>query len=579
MKRKEFLKRLLCVCIATGMAFSMAACAGSSQNGTEATAPMTDATAQMTEATTSVKTQKPAAAASSGTTAITKEKAVENYMAAEEYAMEDEILRSSGMDSDVAAMEALTGVPEEGGLPEFNTEEYNPIQENRFNNVAINPFSTFAIDVDTGAYTNFRRMVNDNYSKNDFSNGMLRAEEMINYFDYEVKNVSDGKFSVQSEIHECPWNSDHELMLLTVQANQVEVKNEGNNFVYLIDTSGSMNRKDKLELAKKSFKLLTESLDPDDTVSIVTYAGNSDTLLEGCPARKSDKICEILDDLECNGGTNGSGGIEAAYKVAMKNFVKGGNNRVIIASDGDMNLGITSQAGLVDLIKEKKESGVFLTTLGFGSGNYSDANMEQIADAGNGNYYYIDCVDEARRVLVDKLKETTITVAKDVKIQVEFNPAEVKSYRLIGYENRIMSADDFRDDTVDGGEVGAGQQVTVLYELSNEDTGTAPESRYRNEDEKGESKHSGEVLNVAIRYKEVDMDSSREEQYAVKRGDEEISEDFYFAAGVADAVMALNKSGFNGKDDLEDAYRLAKKGTKENSYRQEFLRLIDEINY
>ena len=345
---------------------------------------------------------------------------------------------------------------------DFNTEEYNTIKENGFVNVSQAPLSTFAADVDTGSYCNLRRMINGGWDLRNVASS-IRTEEMVNYFDYKVEDT-DKIFGVQYSIGECPWNPQNKLLILTMQANsEINVPSEGNNFVFLIDTSGSMNSQDKLPLVKESFKLLAGTLTSKDRVSVVTYAGAADTLLEG--SNDYNAICKAIDSVSASGGTNGSGGIKAAYKCAEKNFIKNGNNRVIIASDGDMNLGITSQSGLVDLIKENKETGVFLTTLGYGTGNYSDANMESIADAGNGNYFYIDSIDEAERVLCAKLKQTTVTVAKDVKFQVEFNPAEVASYRQIGYENRQMSASDFNDDKKDGGEIGAGAQVTVCYEL------------------------------------------------------------------------------------------------------------------
>ena len=314
-------------------------------------------------------------------------------------------------------------------------------------------------------------------------------------------------FSVQYSVGDCPWNKDNKLLVMTMQANsETDITNEGNNFVFLVDTSGSMSG--ELDLVKKSFKLLAGELGPNDKVSIVTYAGSSETLLEG--SNDYIKICNVLDKLSASGGTNGSGGITAAYECAAKNFVKGGNNRVIIASDGDMNLGITSQSGLVDLIKEKKETGVFLTVLGYGRGNYSDANMESLADAGNGNYFYIDSINEAERVLCEKLMQTTVTVAKDVKFQVEFNPYEVASYRQIGYENRQMAAKDFNDDKKDGGEIGAGAQVTVCYELKMRDPEAKNDDGLKYQDTVLSDKAgNGEICTVSVRYKAPAEDASK----------------------------------------------------------------------
>ncbi len=477
----------------------------------------------------------------------------------------------------------------EGEMPmeDFNTEEYDYIKENSFLSVATSPLSTFAADVDTGSYTNFRRMVNANYTLENIPKGAIRVEEMINYFDYAVDAVDgdEGKrFATASEIHACPWNESNKLLMLTVKAKDVELESAGNNFVFLIDSSGSMSySSDKGELAIRSFKLLAETLNANDRVSIVTYSGDSRVVLENCTGDKYATICEALDSISFGGGTNGSGGITAAYDCATKNFIENGNNRVIIASDGDMNLGVTSNAGLTDLITEKKETGVFLTVLGYGSGNYSDANMESIADAGNGNYYYIDCIDEAARVLVDKLKQTTVTVAKDVKLQVEFNPAEVSEYRLIGYENRAMAAEDFEDDTKDGGETGAGQTVTVLYELVCNDNAGSADLKYQTDRELTDKALSGEILTLSVRYKEPDGDTSVEEQFVVKDANEnvndEISADFFLVSGVAELAMILNDSDYKGTATLDSAYELVNLGSDGDKYRMELADMIKTLSY
>jgi len=458
---------------------------------------------------------------------------------------------------------------------DFNTEEYNTIKESGFESVRKNPLSTFAADVDTGSYCNLRRLIRDGWDLNNVSSA-IRTEEILNYFEYDVENKDD-VFSVQYSVGDCPWNAKNKVLLLTMQANsETNVPNEGNNFVFLVDTSGSMSDPDKLELAKKSFKLLAGTLGPKDRVSIVTYAGSSETLLEG--SSDYEEICRVLDGLSAYGGTNGSGGITAAYDCATKNLIKGGNNRVIIASDGDMNLGITSQSGLVDLIKEKKETGVFLTVLGFGTGNYSDANMESIADAGNGNYYYIDGEEEAERVLCEKMKQTTVTVAKDVKFQVEFNPAVVSSYRQIGYENRQMSSQDFNDDTKDGGEIGAGAQVTVCYELvmtgSEGDTGDG--LKYQDAALTDKAK-SGEVCTVSVRYKAPDEDKSSLIEYPLEDKGVSNQEDFHFACGIIEASMVLRNSEFKSDATMDSAYQLARKGCKNNRYREQFCDLLVKL--
>lgn len=503
--------------------------------------------------------------------------------AAAEEAWDSGYVTSEEMPVGYAASEEAADGGYDYANPEFNTEEYNYIKENSFLTVAVSPLSTFAADVDTGSYTNFRRMLNDNYTLEDIPQGAIRTEEMINYFDYDIAVTDDDKrFSVDYEIGTCPWNEDNKLLMMSVKAKDVEADTNANNFVFLIDSSGSMDSQDKGPMAIKSFKMLAKTLTKEDRVSIVTYSGSSEVILDSCRGNKYKKICSALDSIEFGGGTNGSGGITAAYDLAEENFIEGGNNRVIIASDGDMNLGITSNAGLVDLITEKKEGGVFLTVLGYGSGNYSDANMESIADAGNGNYYYIDCLNEADRVLVDKLKQTTLTVAKDVKLQVEFNPLEVSEYRLIGYENRTMAAEDFEDDTKDGGETGAGQTVTVMYELvcNNGDT-DGSNLKYQTDRELTETALNGEILTLSVRYKEPDGDESVEENFVVKNSedDEELSADFYFTAGVAELAMILNDSDYMGEATLDTAYELVMQGSNDDSYREELGEMIEELSY
>ena len=460
----------------------------------------------------------------------------------------------------------------------WNTEEYNEVRENSFEKVTTSPLSTFAIDVDNGSYTNYRHMVYSGRSISNIPSGAIRTEEFLNYFDYSMAGEqSDGRFSVKSEIHPCPWNPENGLLSLLVTANPVNIESKGNNFVFLIDSSGSMGwaadaSKVPIDMAIDSFSMMVEQLTESDRVSIVTYAGSSATLLDGCSGADHKTIRKVLKSISTEGGTNGSGGITAAYECAMKNFIEGGNNRVILASDGDMNLGITSQSGLIDLITEKKESGVFLTTLGFGEGNYSDANMERIADAGNGNYFYIDCADEARRVLVEKLLETTITVAKDVKLQAEFNPEFVSEYRLIGYENRTMADADFSDDTKDGGEVGAGTQVMVLYEIkyANGEEEGASELKYQTSASTG---NTTDLLTMSIRYKEPDGDVSTLEQYPVIRDSEDSvpSSDWYFVCGIAEFTGLMHNSSYFPGITYMDAVNLIKEGTNQNSYREEFV--------
>lgn len=509
------------------------------------------------------------------------------YTEAESYYPTESAVAGSTVNSmisaDCAASEMTDGYYE---YVEFNTEEYNYIKENSFLSVATSPLSTFAADVDTGSYTNFRRMLYDGYRLEDIPQGAVRVEEMINYFNYAPIEYQDdeSRFGVSYETNICPWNEDHELLMLTVGTKDVDLEYVGNNFVFLIDSSGSMNSYDKGTMAIESFKLLAETLTADDRVSIVTYSGASATILDSCPGNKYSKICNALDSIEFGGGTNGSGGITAAYELAAENFMEGGNNRVIIASDGDMNLGITSQSGLTELITEQKESGVFLTVLGYGYGNYSDANMESIADYGNGNYYYIDCLEEAERVLVQNLKQTTVTVAKDVKFQVEFNPMEVSEYRLIGYENRTMAAEDFEDDTKDGGETGAGQTVTVLYEIVRNETGeTNSDLRYQGNRSLTEDAMNGELLTLSIRYKEPDGVRSVEENYYVNSNYgaySKMSKDFSFAAGLAQLSMLINDSDYLGNTTFASTMALLEAGSVgDKEYRTQLVRMLEQVDF
>ena len=348
---------------------------------------------------------------------------------------------------------------------EHNTEEYSHIEENGFQSVSLSPLSTFAADVDTASYANLRRMLLEGA---DVPADAVRIEEMINYFHYDYPEPEDGEpFSVSAELTPCPWNGDNTLLRIGLQAPQPDWEAmPPANLVFLIDVSGSMNQSNKLPLVKQAFLLLTENLRSTDTISIVTYASRDEVVLSGAGGDDPAAIQTAIENLTAGGSTAGARGIQTAYDLAEEHFVPGGNNRVILATDGDLNVGVTSEGELTRLIEEKKESGVFLSVMGFGDGNLKDNKLEALADHGNGNYAYIDSLLEAKRVLVEEMGGTLFTVAKDVKLQVEFNPEHVKSYRLIGYENRLMDAEDFADDTKDGGEIGAGHRITVLYELS-----------------------------------------------------------------------------------------------------------------
>lgn len=467
---------------------------------------------------------------------------------------------------------------------DWNTEGYNYINENGFTSVATQPFSTFGADVDTATYSNFRHDIFED-STNPIPADAIRIEEMVNYFSYNYSEPKDGeKFGVSATLCECPWNSDALLLRVGVKAESIPADN-GSNIVFLVDTSGSMFDNNKLPLAQKALNILQENLTDKDTISIVTYAGTSDVILEGVKGSQHDEIREAIDSLEARGSTNGEGGIEEAYKIAKKYFVDGGNNRVILCTDGDLNVGVSSEAGLIKLVEKKRDSGVFLSCLGFGDGNYQDAKMEALADYGNGNYAYIDCSREAERVLSEELWSTLYTVAKDTKFQIEFNPELVKGYRQIGYENRQMAAEDFADDTKDGGEVGSGQCVTVLYEIITVDSDyeiPSVESKYGNSTgTESTGEFSDELLTINIRYKEPDENTSILTTYAVTKDMiTEMDEDTSWAAGVAQVGMILRDSEYKGTSTYKDVYERLINDSRvmTDDYRAEFLYLISLLD-
>ncbi|MDX1358551.1 MAG: von Willebrand factor type A domain-containing protein, partial [Clostridia bacterium] len=349
-------------------------------------------------------------------------------------------------------------------MPQIHAEEYSGITENLFSNTVQSPLSTFSIDVDTASYSNSRRFIEDGIRPPEDA---VRVEEFINYFTYDFRQPEGYvPFSLTTELSQCPWNPENYLAMVALQGKNINKEEMPlSNLVFLLDVSGSMNDPLKLPLLKSSFHLLVEQLGENDRVSIVVYAGASGVVLNGARGDQKDKIMEAINSLEAGGSTAGGAGIKLAYKIASKNYIHGGNNRVILATDGDFNVGVSSQSGLEKLIEEKREEGVFLSVLGFGTGNIKDNKMETLADKGNGNYSYIDCLAEAKKVLVNEMGGTLLTIAKDVKIQIEFNPAYVKEYRLVGYENRILQNDDFHDDSVDAGEIGAGHCVVAFYEV------------------------------------------------------------------------------------------------------------------
>jgi Ca-activated chloride channel homolog len=465
----------------------------------------------------------------------------------------------------------------------FNTEDYDKIIENDFLSPREEPLSTFSIDVDEAAYSNVRRYLQNGDLP---PAGAVRIEEMINYFDYEYPQpVNDDPFSVTTEMADCPWNSQHKLIHIGLQGKSSSTGNlPGSNIVFLIDVSGSMSDENKLPLVKSSLKLLTDQLREKDNVAIVVYAGNAGLVLPSTNGKNKTRIKDAIDGLEAGGSTAGGEGIQLAYKVAKENFIKDGNNRVILATDGDFNVGISSDDELVALIEKEKKSGIFLSVLGYGMGDYKDNKMQQLADKGNGNHSYIDNINEAKKVLVNEFSSTLFTIAKDVKIQVEFNPVKVQAYRLIGYENRMLAAEDFNDDQKDAGELGSGHTVTALYEIipagvKDEFSKSVDELKYQSKRDATVSE-SNEVMTIKLRYKKPDGDVSNLIVHTVTDDTETLnnsSDNFRFSAAVAEFGMLLRNSAYKQKGNFQQVITLARssKGKDINGYRKEFIELVE----
>jgi Ca-activated chloride channel family protein len=466
---------------------------------------------------------------------------------------------------------------------EFNTEAYKHIDENPFFEVARAPLSTFSIDVDTASYSNTRRFLRDGQLP---PKDAVRIEELINYFSYDYPQPAGGApFSITSEVAACPWNPKHRLVHIGLQGRRMHKEDlPPANLVFLLDVSGSMNSPDKLPLVKSSLRMLAEQLSARDRISIVVYAGSSGLVLPSTPGDHRGEILAALDALEAGGSTNGGEGIQLAYRVAAENFIRGGINRVILATDGDFNVGTTSEGELVRLIEEKRKSGVFLSVLGFGTGNVKDATMETLADKGNGNYAYIDELQEARKVLGDQLGATIATIAKDVKIQVEFNPRQAAAYRLIGYENRLLRDQDFNDDTKDAGEIGAGHTVTALYEVvpfgqQFENPGVDA-LKYQRPAEVTSNSNSKELLTIKVRYKDPDASASKLLSVWVADAGatiENASHNFKFSSAVAGFGMLLRDSKYKGDARYTDVAQLARAaaGADAQGYRAEFIQLVE----
>jgi Ca-activated chloride channel family protein len=477
-------------------------------------------------------------------------------------------------------------VPHEPGVT-HNTEAYDHVVDNPFLAVIRNPLSTFSIDVDTASYANVRRFLSSGQRP---PRGAVRIEELVNYFTYDYPQPQkDVPFSVSIEVATCPWNPAHRLARVGLKGREIpRGERPVSNLVFLIDVSGSMQTPTKLPLVKAGLKLLVDQLGENDRVAIVVYAGASGLVLPSTTADKKAIILSAIDNLQAGGSTNGGAGIELAYRTAAENFIAKGTNRVILCTDGDFNVGVTSQDQLVSLIEAKARSNVFLTVLGFGMGNYKDAMLEKLADKGNGNYGYIDTLNEAKKLFVDQLQGTLITIAKDVKIQVEFNPARIGSYRLIGYENRILAAEDFNNDAKDAGEIGAGHTVTALYELvpagkpatvSGEEVPGVDPLRYQAPGAATRAAETDELFTLKLRYKQPEENVSRLlEVPAIDRGmtTAQASGDFHWAAAVAAFGMILRESPHKGDATLAAVLELAEaaKGEDRAGYRREFLELV-----
>jgi len=466
--------------------------------------------------------------------------------------------------------------------PVTGSESYSKISENSFKLTGTNPLSTFSVDVDRAAYSNVRRFINNGQKP---PVDAVRIEEMVNYFHYDYPQPkSEHPIEIYSEISVCPWQSKHKLLHIGMQGRKIADKSlPPSNFVFLIDVSGSMSSSNKLPLLKDALKLLTNNLRENDRVAIVVYAGAAGMVLPSTFGYNKEKIITALDKLTSGGSTAGGAGIKLAYKIAKENYVHNGNNRVILATDGDFNVGASSDSDMEKLIEERRNDGIFLTCLGFGMGNYKDSKMETLADKGNGNYAYIDNIEEAKKTLVSEFGGTMHTIAKDVKLQVEFNPAKVKAYRLVGYENRMLADEDFNDDTKDAGEMGAGHTVTALYEIIPVDVDSkflpdVDELKYQS----NKIKRSSEMVNVKVRYKKPLGNKSVKFEVPAK-GEKsnlnETSDNYRFSASVALFGMLLRDSKYISHGDYSTVMQLAKegKGLDKAGYRAEFIKLVNKV--
>ncbi|MBI5426269.1 MAG: VWA domain-containing protein [Opitutae bacterium] len=494
---------------------------------------------------------------------------------------------------------SVSGGPVLSQTEPSNTESYAHTEENPFLTVAQNPLSTFSVDVDTASYANVRRFLQQKILP---PKGAVRIEELVNYFPYRYAPPTDrAPFAAHMEVASAPWAPEHRLVRIGLKGREVsDAARPKANLVFLLDVSGSMNAANKLPLVKQSMRMMLEKLRADDRVAIVVYAGASGMALPSTPVREKAKIISAIDQLQAEGSTNGAAGIQLAYDIAKANFVSGGVNRVVLATDGDFNVGVSSESELTGLIQEKAKSGVFLSVLGFGMGNYKDSTLEQLADKGNGNYAYIDSLAEAKKTLVEQAGGTLVTIAKDVKLQVEFNPAVAQAYRLIGYENRMLRKEDFNNDKVDAGEIGAGHTVTALYEVipvgvAMPDVGSVDALKYQKTDvggrktddggrmtnARGLAGANGELLTLKIRYKEPAGDVSTKLEFPLRDSGQafaDASVDFKFAAAVAAFGMRLKDSPHHGEASFAAISDWAREGTGDDAggYRAEFVGLVGD---
>ena len=465
----------------------------------------------------------------------------------------------------------------------MNAEEYKEIAENNFKTVSESPLSTFSIDVDAASYSNMRRYIN----KGELPPAdAIRTEELINYFSYDYPQpTGNDPVKITTEVGACPWNVKHRLVRIGLKAKEIPTdKLPVSNLVFLIDVSGSMYGPQRLGLVQSSLKLLVNNLRDEDRVAIVVYSGSAGEKLPSTSGSDKQKIREAIDELTAGGSTAGGAGIKLAYKIAKQNFVKGGNNRIILCTDGDFNVGVSSDEGLEKLIEQERKSGVFLTVLGYGMGNYKDSKMQVLAEKGNGNHAYIDNLQEANRVLVNEFGATMHTVAKDVKLQIEFNPSQVQAYRLIGYESRLLKDEDFNNDAKDAGEMGAGHTVTAFYEvvpagIKSDFTGKVDDLKYqKTKPAPAVTNNSKELLTVKLRYKAPDGNTSKKiEQPLIDDKKEKVSSDFRFASAVAMFGQLLRDSDFKGDATYDKVISLAKTSldNDEKGYRREFIRLAE----